>query len=435
MSSPPLQAPVNPEETKSKPAYRGKKSFCAVLLLAVLSHYTHLLSALRISVQLSTSRTPHTHTHAHTRAAGFVVIEGAAPTDEQVQRRERDAIERSLEEARVAKEASRQKRLELLEEVVVETETVYERLIEEKQPFEGMVQELPADYVLQHAATGAGLRVVLDAANIGYSTTLPADLSSSATSKPLFDVQAVEQAVGYFSRLGMHVVAFLPAAFVKKRLSQARKTENSRMVTDDVEALFELVLKKVITLVPAGADDDLYILHYARKHCCFIVSNDFYADHIARHEERMGRQLGKSMRLWIDTNRSSYVFVQGQFMLTPTSALALAVEHIERGLSSVLTPLSPASAFRAENNSNQNVRGIIIPAVINELSSLRCHIGQLTAQYRHLLHGGMGGDGRAIWTDCESLLHFIDEETAAAKAELMGLMNDMQRMHAMLHSV
>jgi len=241
-------------------------------------------------------------------------------------------------------------------------------------------------------------------------------------------VQAVELAVRFFQHLGVQVVAFLPAAFVKKRLSAARKTENARMVTDDVEALFELVLKKVITLVPAGADDDLYILHYARKHCCFIVSNDFYSDHVARHEGRMGQEMGKSMRLWVDTNRSSYVFVQGQFLLNPSSALALAVEHVERSLG-LCGALSPAAADTDNNrNRHQNLRENLIPAVLDSLGCARMSVTQLTSQYRYLLQAGLGGSGHAIWTDCESLVRFIEEETAAAKAELVGLMSEMQRM-------
>ena len=178
------------------------------------------------------------------------------------------------------------------------------------------------------------------------------------------------------------------------------------MVTEDVETLFDMVLQKTITLVPTGADDDLYILHYARKHCCFIVSNDWYADHVSSHEERMGREMGRSMRLWVDTNRSSYVFVQpgGEFMLDPSSALSLAVCHVQNRAVTVFTSSSCCSAageceyepgreHGQASHSSQNLRGLLIPAVLDELVKVRSRIQQLTSQYRELLRTGMAGDG------------------------------------------
>jgi len=390
--------------------------------------------------------------------AGFVIEEGAALTDEQSKRREADAQARALEDGRLARESARTRQLEQLEEAVAETETAYERLIEEKHPFEDMIQEKPSDYTQQHVATGTGLRVVLDAANIGYSTGLPADLSSSATAaaKPPFDVHALQRAIAFFVALGMHVAAFLPAAFVKKRLSAARKADNARMVTEEVEALFEMVCSKTITLVPAGADDDLFILHYARKHCCFIVSNDWYSDHINRHEERMGREMGKSMRHWVDTNRSSYLFVQpgGEFMLSPSSSLALAVSHVQNGAVTVFSggggsgsdsdsstgalgnsghghgseQARRRSSSSSSSSSNENTRGVLIPATLNGLSQMRSAVLQLMSQYRELLRTGMAGDGVAVWQDCEALGRAIDEEAGAAKREISGLMAVMQAM-------
>ena len=382
--------------------------------------------------------------------AGFVIEEGAALTDEQSKRREADAQARALEDGRLARESARTRQLEQLEEAVVETETAYERLIEEKHPFEGMIQEKPSDYTHQHVTSGTGLRVVLDAANIGYSTGLPADLSSSAAAaaKPPFDVQALQRAIEFFVALGMHVVAFLPAAFVKKRLSAARKADNARMVTEEVEALFEMVCSKIITLVPAGADDDLYILHYARKHCCFIVSNDWYTDHINRHEERMGREMGKSMRHWVDTNRSSYLFVQpgGEFMLSPSSSLALAVSHLQNGAVTAFSggggSSSDSSAgahgnsghghgseqARRNSSSNENMRAVLIPAALDGLSQMRGAVQLLMSQYRELLRTGMAGDGVAVWQDCEALGRAIDEGAGAAKMEISGLMAVMQAM-------
>ena len=126
------------------------------------------------------------------------------------------------------------------------------------------------------------------------------------------------------------------------------------MQTDDWEALNDLVLNHIVHLVPPGADDDLYILHYARKHCCFVVSNDYFTDHIATLTKQ-NRSSGNSMKLWIDTNRNSYMFVHHQtltadtgtcreegglnFMLNPACPLARSLD-----LLSLLPPLDSSSA-------------------------------------------------------------------------------------------
>ena len=52
------------------------------------------------------------------------------------------------------------------------------------------------------------------------------------------------------------------------------------MDTDDLDKLSDMMMKGLITLVPSGDNDDVYILTYARENHGYIVSNDFYADHV-----------------------------------------------------------------------------------------------------------------------------------------------------------
>jgi hypothetical protein len=74
-----------------------------------------------------------------------------------------------------------------------------------------------------------------------------------------------------------------------------------------------------VTVVPAGDHDDVYILHYARSNSGFVVSNDFYADHIRKLDNDSIRL---SMSLWLAENRCGYTFVRGEFMLNPACPLA-----------------------------------------------------------------------------------------------------------------
>ena len=104
--------------------------------------------------------------------------------------------------------------------------------------------------------------------------------------------------VSYFESRGVRTISFLPQAILRKRPEiQDTQKGNSRMQTDTVDILNSLVFQRKVCLVPPGDDDDIYVLNYSRKHNYFIVSNDFFSDHIGRLRES-NESIGASMALW-----------------------------------------------------------------------------------------------------------------------------------------
>lgn len=92
-------------------------------------------------------------------------------------------------------------------------------------------------------------------------------------------------------------------------------------------------LSHQLVIVPAGDPDDLYILQYARMHQGFVVSNDFFADHIGSLPE----EEQEAAHEWLRQVRCSYTFVKreqkGGFMPSPASAMMSVLEshRKERG--------------------------------------------------------------------------------------------------------
>lgn len=54
------------------------------------------------------------------------------------------------------------------------------------------------------------------------------------------------------------------------------------MQTDDWEALDTLIRRNIVVRVPPGTNDDEYILEFSKNNNAFIVSNDFFTDHIKK---------------------------------------------------------------------------------------------------------------------------------------------------------
>jgi hypothetical protein len=50
-------------------------------------------------------------------------------------------------------------------------------------------------------------------------------------------------------------------------------------LADDVPLLHGLMEQGLLFLTPAGADDDLFFIKYARENACWIVTNDNLRDH------------------------------------------------------------------------------------------------------------------------------------------------------------
>ena len=84
-------------------------------------------------------------------------------------------------------------------------------------------------------------------------------------------------------------------------------------------------------IVPAGDSDDLYILQYARMNQGFVVSNDFYSDHIRSLEGDVAEQTAT----WLEESRCPYTFIkkghQEMFMPSPGSTMMEVLENYRPG--------------------------------------------------------------------------------------------------------
>jgi hypothetical protein len=127
----------------------------------------------------------------------------------------------------------------------------------------------------------------------------------------------------------LSLVTFIPSHYLRRKPHASQKQygqTNTLMETEELEKLTDMMMRGRINLVPAGDNDDIYILSYARENQGFIVSNDLYADHIRNIGSWQTRQ---AMRLWLQEYRCGYAFVgptaAREFMLNPSNALAITI--------------------------------------------------------------------------------------------------------------
>eukprot|EP00903_Cladosiphon_okamuranus_P007968 g7690.t2 len=115
-------------------------------------------------------------------------------------------------------------------------------------------------------------------------------------------------AIKYFEDRGVETVAFIP-----------RQRLHSVDPQDDVYHEFqEARARGVISLVPAGGNDDLYFLKYAIDRNAPVVSNDRFRDHAANEETLAA--LGKSRAGLLDylsEHQVSYTFARDEFVPNP----------------------------------------------------------------------------------------------------------------------
>ena len=148
----------------------------------------------------------------------------------------------------------------------------------------------------------SGTVVVLDCANIGWAYGIDR-----------FCIHGVQLALQMLSKYMLHVVAFLPASYHRRRPPRGDRG-NALMETGEWEVLDNLVHQRVITIVPAGDADDLYILTFARQRSGYVISNDHYTDHLQSLTDAAVKQLTIE---WLSHHRCSYTFVGDEFMLNP----------------------------------------------------------------------------------------------------------------------
>ena len=98
-----------------------------------------------------------------------------------------------------------------------------------------------------------------------------------------------------------------------------------------------LLLSLQLVVVPAGDSDDLYILQYARMHQAFVLSNDFFADHV---RSLPGEEAAAEATVWLEQFRCPYTFIKtaggrgggkgGVLMPSPASAMMDLLEKYRR---------------------------------------------------------------------------------------------------------
>lgn len=175
-----------------------------------------------------------------------------------------------------------------------------------ERSFDDMVSEQPS----QKKKT----LVVLDCANIGWGH-----------GEDHFSTAGIVSALSFFSRWNVEIAAFVPSSYLKRKPRDGHKG-NSVMVTDDWEQLNSLVRTGDVTVVPAGDHDDVYILSFARSNNGFIVSNDFFSDHISSLQEK---SVQRSMKLWLNVNRCGFTFMKNTtFMINPGNVLSTVLGYL-----------------------------------------------------------------------------------------------------------
>ena len=189
-------------------------------------------------------------------------------------------------------------------------ESAHETVSAERISVQHSFDEMVADQPSQNKRT----LVVLDCANICW-----------AHGESQFDVNGIQIALAFFKSYEVDVISFIPSSYVKKK-PRDKSAGNSMMETEDRQHLEALIRMGDVTVVPAGDHDDVYILSYARSNNGFIVSNDFFADHIASIEEM---SIKRSMKLWLNVNRCGFTFLKNSsFMINPGNVLSTVLGYM-----------------------------------------------------------------------------------------------------------
>ena len=215
------------------------------------------------------------------------------------------------------------------------------------------------------------LLVVLDGANIGYSY-----------GSGVFDAKGLVLAIEYFTGEKVEIKAFLPSGLCRARPRDGSRG-NGLMQTDNLDIVHQLVSDGSVSIVPSGDPDDIYIIRYAKDNNGFIVSNDFFADHIRNMDNHSSQQ---SMFHWIRENRCGYTFVGNQeFMPNPASKLSLCISN-KRAAESILalstSESSCASSSCSAVSATATATGAVMAARAESLDVLTKAIDRMYALRR-----------------------------------------------------
>lgn len=115
-----------------------------------------------------------------------------------------------------------------------------------------------------------------------------------AREKPVGRAQAIMTAIEDLLSRGFEVQAILPVWAL----------DGGKRTLLGSELLLPYV-GRCLHLSPTGTDDDEFILQLARRRGGYVLSNDLFRDHVARHT---------ITKAWVMARRVSYMFVQGAIL-------------------------------------------------------------------------------------------------------------------------
>ena len=97
------------------------------------------------------------------------------------------------------------------------------------------------------------------------------------------------------------------------------------MDTEDQSILENLFRSRQLSLVPAGDNDDIYIISYAHERNGYVVSNDQFRNHFEDVEDG---GIQEAMFEWILSHRCGFTFVQDEFVLNADSTLSILIKSL-----------------------------------------------------------------------------------------------------------
>ncbi|CAM9796003.1 unnamed protein product [Chrysoparadoxa australica] len=154
----------------------------------------------------------------------------------------------------------------------------------------------------------AALLVVIDGMNVAWRHGLGL----------LPSFRGVKLVLDWFQTHGCATVAFVPQSRIQGSSGDSRESK---------QLLLELQAQGALVGVPAGDDDDVYMIRYAlRHHNGYLVSNDRLRNHIAEAVLRDSVMEAKAFQAWVQARRISYAFRQDEFLPNPELPLIIELE-------------------------------------------------------------------------------------------------------------
>jgi hypothetical protein len=180
-----------------------------------------------------------------------------------------------------------------------------EILIDDATKTSSPVAEIPSKSLRERV-------VVIDAANVAMRH-----------GNRRFSSRGIKLCADYFLARNDRVVAFLPDYFLSQefkgsiRRRRRQQKDGPAFIPDDAALLQDLVTSGLLVTTPSQDSDDMYCIHYARRHNAFVVTNDLFRDHVSDTDGSHSRKV--ELKIWLTVHRISYTWVGDEFLPNPNS--------------------------------------------------------------------------------------------------------------------